>query len=70
MKKMLYFATLILAIHNPITRDNVEAKIEEIWEMYGKYIKCQKFSCDKIDNSWRKFDETTEIPNIKTIKIL
>lgn len=59
-----------LAAHNPITRDNAEENIEEIWEMYGKYIRCQKFSCDKIDNSWRKFDTVTEIPNIKTIKIL
>ena len=58
-----------LAIHNPITSDNSEDKIKEIWEMYGKYIISQKFSCDNTDNSWREFDETTEIPNIKTIKI-
>lgn len=58
------------AIHNPITRYNVEENIEKIWRMYGKYIRNQEFSCDKTDNSWRKFDKTTELPNIKTIKIL
>lgn len=57
-----------LAAHNPITRDNVEEKIEELWKNYGKYITTQRFSCDREDNCWRGFD-SREILNIRTIKI-
>lgn len=58
-----------LPAHNPITKSNVESNIEIIWNTYGKYIKTHRFSCDKADHSWREFDEDTEVPNIKTIKI-
>ena len=58
-----------LISHNPITNENVHVWSKKLWDKYGKYISSHKFSCDKEDHSWRKFDDKTEITKIKTIKI-
>lgn len=55
--------------HMPITSDNISGVIDRLWGAYGKYIQGHRFSCDKVDNSWREFDLIKEISVIKTIKI-
>lgn len=54
--------------HNPITNENVIEWCKKMWTGYGKYISTQKFSCDRTDHSWRKFNPD-EISKIETIKL-